>query len=130
MDKKIRALKRNEPGSILAQLLPNESGGEARHLAEALRRGCPAALRVVGETADDLAFALSHATHLFHPEVIVLGGGLALVGEPWRAAVAEALPKYVMHAFAPGPEIRLALLGEDVVPIGALALAAGVGEAG
>jgi glucokinase len=38
--------------------------------------------------------------------------------------VAEALPRYVMHAFAPGPEVRLAGLGEDVVPVGALALAA------
>jgi len=53
----------------------------------------------------------------------VLGGGLSLIGEPWRAAVAAALPAFTMGAFAPGPKIMLAGNGEDVVPVGALALA-------
>jgi len=64
---------------------------------------------------------------LLHPEVIVMGGGLSLMGEPLRSAVAEALPRYVMDSFQPGPEVRLAGLGEDSVPVGALALAAGRG---
>jgi glucokinase len=55
--------------------------------------------------------------------VIILGGGLAKVGEPLRAAVARALKPEVMKAFAPGPRVRLAKLGEDVVPVGALQLA-------
>jgi glucokinase len=54
----------------------------------------------------------------------VLGGGLSLLGEPWRAAVAQALPAHLMAAFRPGPSVRLAAWGEDVVPVGALALAA------
>jgi glucokinase len=61
---------------------------------------------------------------LFHPEVVVMGGGLSLVGEPLRAAVAAALPRYVMDSFQPGPRVVLAGLGEDSVPVGALALAA------
>ena len=73
--------------------------------------------------ADDLAFGLSHVTQLMHPEVIVLGGGLSLVGEPWRAAVAVALTRYVMEAFAPGPRVVLAGLSEDAVTVGALLLA-------
>lgn len=81
---------------------------------------------LLGAVADDLAFALSHAVHLFHPEVIVVGGGLSLVGEPLRAAMAEALPGYLMDAFHPGPQVALAGLGEDSVPVGALALAASV----
>jgi glucokinase len=78
------------------------------------------------EVADDLAFALSHAVHLFHPEIIVVGGGLSLVGEPLRAAIAAALPAYLMEAFHPGPQVALAGLGEDSVPVGALALAAAI----
>jgi glucokinase len=62
--------------------------------------------------------------HLFHPERIVLGGGLSLIGEPLRLAVEQSLPAHVMTAFAPGPSIRLAALGEDAVPVGALTLAA------
>ena len=71
----------------------------------------------------DLAFALSHVVHLFHPEVIVLGGGLSQIGDAWRNAVASALRGFLMEAFAPGPAIRLAALGEDAVPVGALLLA-------
>jgi glucokinase len=56
-----------------------------------------------------------------------MGGGLSLIGEPLRAAVKEALEKYVMEAFAPGPELRIAALGEDAVTVGALLLAGQIG---
>ena len=107
---------------------PGTPGGEARFLASALHQGDAVAARILRETADDLAFGLSHVVHLFHPQAIVLGGGLALIGEPWRAAVAAALPTYLMSAFQPGPRVLLSALGEDVVPVGALLLAAREGE--
>ena len=62
--------------------------------------------------------------HLFHPQVIVLGGGLSGIGEPLRIGVERALPGFVMDAFAPGPRVVLAELWEDAVPTGALLLAA------
>lgn len=123
VDRKIRAACQREPRSLLAQLAGDARAGEARALAPALARGDALAQRILDEVADDLAFGLSHVTQLLHPEVIVLGGGLSLVGEPWRAAVASALPRYVMEAFAPGPRVVLASLGEDAVPVGALLLA-------
>ena len=92
-------------------------------LFKALAAGDGAALRILNETAEDLAFALSHVTQLMHPQVIVMGGGLSLVGEPLRAAVAAALPRLVMEVFHGGPEVKLAALGEDAVPTGALLLA-------
>lgn len=112
--------------SILADRVRSQEtpGGEARHLAEATTAGDSLAIQLITEVADDLAFGLSHAVQLFHPEVIVLGGGLSLIGEPLRAAVEAALPRYVMDSFQPGPQILLAGLGEDSVPVGALALAA------
>jgi len=122
VDEKIRRMKTTERDSLLAKLIGTSTGGEARHLAPALAKGDAAARRVLRETAEDLAFGLSHVIHLFHPEVIVLGGGLSLVGEPLRAAVESALRDFVMEAFAPGPEVRLAKLGEDAVPVGALEL--------
>src|SRR6266478_5230384 len=96
------------------------AGADARHLAAALEQNDSAAQRILQETAEDLAFGLSHVVHLFHPEVIVLGGGLSLVGEPLRAAVVEALAGFTMEAFAGGSQIRLAALGEDSVPAGCL----------
>jgi glucokinase len=123
VDARVRRLATEEPASFLARSLPATPGGEARLLAPALNAGDPASGRVIREIAADLAFALSHAVHLFHPRVIVLGGGLSLIGESLRTAVAAHLPLHVMEAFAPGPEVRLAALGEDAVPAGALCLA-------
>jgi glucokinase len=129
VDSKIRELKTTATDSLLVKLIGDSTGGEARHLAPALNKGDDVARRILNETADDLAFGLSHVVHLFHPEVIVLGGGLSLVGEPLRAAVENAVRRFTMEAFAPGPPIRLAALGEDAVPVGALELARSVADA-
>lgn len=125
VDGRIRDVIRENPGCSLARRVGGLTGGEARHLAAALADGDAVAERLLADVADDLAFGLSHAVHLFHPEVIVVGGGLALVGEPLRAAIAGAIPQYVMDAFQPGPRVVLAGLREDPVPVGSLCLAAG-----
>jgi len=123
VDRKIRRLKETGARGALCSAVGDARGGESKHLAKALAKNDAAAQAILNETAEDLAFGLSHAVHLFHPEVIVLGGGLSLVGEPLRAAVAGALPRFLMEVFQPGPEVRLAALGEDSVPVGALLLA-------
>lgn len=122
-DRRIRDAASRFPESLLTRLIQAKEGGEARHLVAALEAGDAFARSILAETATDLGFALSHVCHLFHPEVIVLGGGLSLVGEPLRAAVAEAVPNYLMEAFHPGPRVLLAGLAEDAVPVGALILA-------
>jgi glucokinase len=123
VDARIRQLRDEGVKSLLVDGLPASPGGEAKLLPKALAAGDVAALRILKETAEDLAFALSHVTQLMHPQVIVLGGGLSLVGEPLRAAVAAALPRFVMGVFHGGPEVKMAALGEDAVPTGALLLA-------
>jgi glucokinase len=112
------------PESALARLAQASPGHEARHLGAALEQQDTLAWDILRSTAEDLAFGLSHAVHLFHPDIVVLGGGLSLLGEPWRVAVAQALPRHVMGVFRDGLDVRLALLGEDAVPCGALICAA------
>ena len=124
VDRRIREAIRQHPEGPLATHLGPVGGCESRALAPALADGDPLAQAILSELADNLAFALSHAVQLFHPEMIVIGGGLSLIGEPLRAAIAAALPAYVMNAFLPGPRVALAGLGEDSVPVGALMLAA------
>lgn len=123
VNKKIRAAVLKKPQGALARIVGEHQVHEAKFLAPALKAGDRQAGQILAETADDLAFGLSHATHLFHPHVIVLGGGLSLIGEPFRAAVAGALPGYLMKVFAGGPKIVLSELGADAVPVGALCLA-------
>jgi len=124
VDRKVREHCAQHPAGLLAQVVASAPGAEARHLKAALLAGDDAARAILEETAGSLAFALSHVVHLLHPELVLLGGGLSLIGEPWRAAVAQALPRHLMNVFLPGPEIRLAALGEEMVPLGALLLAA------
>lgn len=124
IDARVRGVRTTHPDSVLARELPELQGGDSRLLAGALAQNDRAAREIVDALADDLGFALSHVVHLFHPTVIVLGGGLSLLGEPLRGAVEEALAKYVMKAFLPAPQLLLARLGEDAVPVGALLLAA------
>jgi glucokinase len=128
VDARIRELRHSHPESALAGLTTGASGGEARFLAQAIQQGDRAARGLLAALAEDLAFGLSHVVHLLHPQVIVLGGGLSLVGEPLRQAVAGALPLFVMDAFKPGPVLGLAALGEDAVPTGALLLARQAGD--
>lgn len=125
VDKELRRLAERYPEAPLAKMLAGRPpGGEARFLIPAVEQGCPFATVYLGELADDIAFGLSHAVHLLHPAGIVFGGGLSLVGEPLRERIENALPRYIMEAFHPTPQIALAALGEDTVPVGALALAA------
>ncbi len=129
-DKKIREEIARCPNGILASLVPSgQIGGETRWLAEAVEKGDVRAMVLLDETARDIAFAFSHAIHLFSPEILVIGGGLSLVGEPLRKRIEKFLPEFVNSVFHPCPPIKLTELGEKTVIVGALFLAAGKGAA-
>lgn len=118
VDKKIREYVRKHPQSKLAALSGGQIGGESRYLSEAIRLGEEGARCILEDTADDLAFGLSHMVHLVNPEIIILGGGFSMTGEIFREKVEEYLPRYLMKAMDP-PIIRLSELREDVVCVGA-----------
>ena len=122
VDRAIRAALGSHPNSQLATLCGDTPGGEAKHLTEALAQGDPLAQEILQTTSRNLAFALSHVTHLFHPQVITLGGGLSLIGVPLRKNIEQQLPDFLMEIYGTGPQIKLAELGEDAVPVGALLL--------
>ena len=122
VDRAIRAALGSHPNSQLATLCGDTPGGEAKHLTEALAQGDPLAQEILQTTSRNLAFALSHVTHLFHPQVITLGGGLSLIGVPLRKSIEQHLPDFLMDIYGTGPQIKLAELGEDAVPVGALLL--------
>lgn len=123
LDAKIRALLPGLPAeSLLKQLVGSQQSGEAQFLLPALSQGDPHAAELLREYADTLAWGLSHVVHLFNPQIIVLGGGVSLIGEALRVRVQEALPKYLVKAFQPGPLVALAELKEETVLVGALCL--------
>ncbi len=125
VDRRVMAASQGAPDSILARLSRELSHGQARVLKEALEQGCPIAAKLMEETSEALAFALSHVTHLFHPSCFVIGGGLSLMGACLIDQVSAKLPQWVMRALHPVPAIICAQLGEATVPVGALCLARG-----
>jgi glucokinase len=125
LDRRVREAVAKHPESVLAaQLQAETSGPETRHLGAALAAGDPVAEGILDDAMRELAFALSHAVHLLHPEVIVVGGGVALLGEPLRERLAKHLPGFLMDALQPGPRVVLSPLMENAVPLGALTVAA------
>ena len=124
IDRRIRQAVADSPDCPLAERVRADPGHEARHLAAAVAEGDPLAAEILDGAACKLALAVSHVAHLVHPEIIVLGGGISLLGEPWRRAVASHLGRFLMEALRPGPRVVLSSLREDAVPVGALAVAA------
>ena len=123
VDEKIRKAITEEPNSKLANLVKDVKSNEAKFLKEALKKNDVLAKKILKKVSDNIAFGLSHVVHLFHPEVIIIGGGLSLLGNNLSDAITTALSQYVMKAFLPPPEVKIASLGKNVVPVGALELA-------
>jgi len=123
LNKKIRNYINHHPDSVFAQLSLNHTGPEATLLQPALAQSDEAAAKIVSELTDDMAFALSHVVHLFHPHILVLGGGLSFLGDRLSKPVSQQLPRYVMQAFHPVPFVEIGTLGEQAVTLGAVELA-------
>jgi len=92
---------------------------EVHALAE---KGDAVARQVLGESAAAVALGIANVVALLHPERVILGGGVSLMGplfwDPLRAALSE-------RAFAPFArtfDLVPAALGEEVVVVGAVLL--------
>lgn len=114
----------------IADLL-QRAGGDAerltaKHVAQAAAEGNDIARQVLDHACQALGWAIAQVITLVAPEVVVVGGGVSLIGEPFffdplRAEVA----RYVFPSLAGSFRIVPAALGELAVVHGAIALAAG-----
>jgi glucokinase len=112
----------NEEASLLPRLAGSAAAIDARAVYAAAEQGDALALRVLQETTATLALALANVIALFHPEVIVVGGGVSLMGPLFWENLRAAVDQRAMPAYIGSVRIARALLGEDVVPTGALCL--------
>lgn len=116
----------------VADLLERAGGDperlSAKAVAQAAAEGNEIARAVLDHACQALGWALAQAITLVAPEVVAVGGGVSLIGEPFffgplRAEVA----RYVFPPLAGSYQIVPAALGELAVVHGAIALASEAG---
>ena len=110
-----------------AQTLMEELAGsieqiDAKIVYAAAAKGDEIACRILNETCRTFAIGMSNVAALLHPERVILGGGVSLMGPLFWDTLQEEFHKRVLPTFAPGVQLLPAKLHEDVVVIGALCL--------
>ncbi len=117
-------MRRHESSGLWDQSPGDSEAVQAAHVARAAEQGDQGAWYILYRAWETLAEAICQVVALLCPRRIVIGGGVALMGEktlfePLRRLVAER----VFKPFARCCDIVPAALGEEVVVHGALALA-------
>ena len=95
---------------------------DARIVYSAAERGDETALCILAETCQTLGAAMANVVALLHPERIILGGGVSLMGPVFWDLLQKEFRVRTMPVFASHVELVQAKLMEDVVVIGALSL--------
>lgn len=104
--------------------LSHQPGEElrGREVGEAAEGGDALALRVVTEAARWLGVAVGNAALLIDPAVVVIGGGVAEMGETFLAPLRDSYARTVLGPMAGTPVVSAAL-GYEAGVIGAAAAA-------
>lgn len=108
----------------IAALLQEAYGGEltTTDVVRLAVDGDVGAARLVRDAGRAVGRVLADTINILNPELIVLGGELAGVGEPLREGVAESLERYALPAAAAAVRVELGVLGDRAEVLGALSL--------
>jgi glucokinase len=108
--------------TIMEELAGSLERIDAKIVYQAVEKGDETALCILKETCQTLGVAISNIAALLHPERVVMGGGVSLMGPLFWDQLQAEFRSRVMPVFAPQVELVPAELKEDVVVIGALCL--------
>lgn len=95
----------------------------ARLVADAAREGDVEAEGILSEAMDYLGTGLASLVNLFNPQLVVIGGGLAHIGEWLFGPVRRAIKRRAFPAQAQAVRVVPAELGDHVGVLGAAAVA-------
>ena len=119
--RRARAAVENK-NSLMTEMAGSLNDIDARIVHAAAEKGDELANLILAETCQMLGLAVSNVIALLHPERIVIGGGVSLMGPLFWDALRNEVVKRSMPSFISSVELVKAELGEDVVVIGALCL--------
>jgi len=125
IEQRARRFWRPDKTSPLGRLCRGEPARiDCARLARAARQGDEFARALIEQTADVLAYAVANAITFYCPERLIIGGGAALMGEVLFAPLRRYVAERVIGPYRGRYEILPASLGQNVVLVGALLLAA------
>lgn len=108
--------------SLMLALAGSPDKIDARIVYAAAERGDETACQILKETCQGLSLAISNVIALLHPERVVIGGGVSLMGNLfWEPLKSEVVVR-TMPAFVSSVSLVKAKFGEDVVVVGALCI--------
>ena len=108
--------------TLMTKLAGNLERIDAKVVYLAAEQGDKIANRILNETCQTLGIAISNVIALLHPERVILGGGVSLMGPLFWDRLKSEVKLRTIPSFAAKVEILQAKLREDVVVIGALCL--------
>jgi glucokinase len=120
------ALQRMQEGaqSSLQEMLEKGQEITAKDISQAAEDGDKLALEVITQAGQIFGHHLANLSHIFNPELFVLGGGVSMIGEMFFAPIRQSLEEHVMDpAYLTNLRVVPAALGDDAGLVGAMALA-------
>jgi glucokinase len=113
----------SEPDSLILALAGSIAQVRSEHVSQAAAEGDETARVVLQRAGRSLGIGLSNVVNLFDPEVIVLGGGLVDVGEPYLGPARDQLFKMTTDQHRRALRLDVTALRHDAGILGAAALA-------
>ncbi len=95
---------------------------DGKEVMQAAQQGDAAALAAIQSLGDWLGYGLGIALNLFDPSVVIIGGGVAQIGDPFLDSVREAVSRYAYATVNETP-VLAATLGTAAGLVGAASLA-------
>ncbi|MGE5550590.1 MAG: ROK family protein [Bacteroidota bacterium] len=119
----VRKLAGGAESRVLALAGGDPKNVTSAHVAQAAREGDPAARAVFDEALFYMALGLTNLIHLLNPEMVVIGGGVAKLGDQLFVPLREMVKKRAYPALVENLPIVPAALGDRAGVLGAAMVA-------
>ncbi len=108
--------------SVMLQLLSRSGVTRIPDLVQRAREGDSATIRVLDDAGLAIGRALASVANLINPEVIVIGGPLAELGDIFLAPIERGLVRHAVPSVGVTTTLVMSSLGEKAEALGAAAL--------
>lgn len=105
---------------LLAAAGGDPAAVKGKMVTELAHAGEPEALALFADLGDALGVGIASIVAVLDPTLVVIGGGVSVAGEVLLAPTRDALAReWTSRGNRPGPELRIAEMGNDAALVGA-----------